>query len=61
MKASVCMKSYDKTSISFYFILIIDVINSVLNIVGYQTNDYKILNNLVEEDFLSMWLGRTII
>ncbi|HDR4766722.1 TPA: phage holin, partial [Bacillus cereus] len=41
------MKNLDAASISRYVILVIAVINSVLNLVGYQTIDDKITNDLV--------------
>lgn len=47
MKEGESMKSLDTASISRYVILVIAVINSVLNLVGYQTIDDKITNDLV--------------
>lgn len=47
MKVGERMKNFGTASISRYLILIIAVINSVLNCVGCQTIDYKIVNNLV--------------
>ncbi|HDR4766705.1 TPA: phage holin, partial [Bacillus cereus] len=41
------MKNLDVASISRYVVLVIAVINSVLNLVGYQTIDDKITNGLV--------------
>ncbi|HEF5239109.1 TPA: phage holin [Bacillus cereus] len=41
------MKNFDAASISRYVVLVIAVINSVLNLVGYQTIDDKITNDLV--------------
>ncbi len=41
------MKNLDTASISRYVVLVIAVINSVLNLVGYQTIDDKITNDLV--------------
>ena len=35
------MRNYDAASISRYVVLVIAVINSVLNLVGYQTIDEK--------------------
>ncbi len=37
----------DKASISRYILLVIAVINSVLNLVGYQTIDEGLANNIV--------------
>ena len=41
------MKNFDAASISRYVVLVIAVINSVLNLIGYQTIDDKITNDLV--------------
>ncbi|HDR8111566.1 TPA: phage holin [Bacillus cereus] len=41
------MRNFDVASISRYVVLVIVVINSVLNLVGYQTIDDKITNDLV--------------
>ena len=41
------MRNFDTASISRYVVLVIAVINSVLNLVGYQTIDDKITNDLV--------------
>ncbi|WP_346817379.1 phage holin [Bacillus paramobilis] len=41
------MKSLDNASITRFVILIIAVINSVLNLVGYQTISNELANNIV--------------
>ena len=41
------MKNYDTASISRYVVLVIAVINSVLNLVGYQTISNELANNIV--------------
>lgn len=47
MKGGGYMKNLDNASITRYIILVIAVINSVLNLVGYQTIDDKITNDIV--------------
>lgn len=47
MKGGERMRNFDTASISRYVVLVIAVINSVLNLVGYQTIDDKNTNNLV--------------
>ncbi|SCN42239.1 Holin, SPP1 family [Bacillus cytotoxicus] len=41
------MKNLDNASITRFVILIIAVINSVLNLVGYQTISNELTNNIV--------------
>ncbi|MGR5968772.1 phage holin [Bacillus paranthracis] len=41
------MKNLDNASITRYIILVIAVINSVLNLVGYQTISNELANNIV--------------
>lgn len=41
------IKNYDAASISRYIDLVIVVINSVLNLVGYQTISNELANNIV--------------
>ncbi|MCC2538639.1 MULTISPECIES: phage holin [Bacillus cereus group] len=41
------MKNLDNASITRYIILVIAVINSVLNLVGYQTISNELASNIV--------------
>ncbi|MFE9078664.1 phage holin [Bacillus mobilis] len=41
------MKNLDTASISRYVVLVIAVINSVLNLTGYQTISNELANNIV--------------
>ncbi|MDZ5607914.1 phage holin [Bacillus pseudomycoides] len=41
------MKNLDTASISRYVVLVIAVINSVLNLIGYQTISNELANNIV--------------
>ncbi len=41
------MKNLDNASITRFIILVIAVINSVLNLVGYQTINNELTNNIV--------------
>ncbi len=47
MKGSGYMKNLDNASITRYIILVIAVINSVLNLVGYQTISNELASNIV--------------
>ncbi|MEH7457715.1 phage holin [Bacillus sp. JJ1127] len=41
------MKNFDTASIARYVVLVIAVLNSVLNLVGYQTISDELTNNIV--------------
>lgn len=41
------MQKYDTASIGRYVVLVIAVINSVLNLIGYQTISDQLTNDLV--------------
>lgn len=41
------MKQFDTASISRYVVLVVAVINSVLNLIGYQTISHELTNDLV--------------
>lgn len=47
MKGGGYMKNLDNASITRYIILVIAVINSVLNLVGYQTISNELASNIV--------------